>query len=176
MSRETIRVLLIEDDATFVTLIRKMLSETLTPRFVVEHAERLHDGLERLQRHPCDVVLLDLGLPDSQGLDTCAKVTAQAPKVPIVVLTVLDDEGLAVEAVKQGAQDYLMKGEMSAKLLARVLRYAIERKRLEEVSRQKAALELMNRIMMDREERIIELKQEVDALLKELGRGPKYKL
>jgi FixJ family two-component response regulator len=77
-------------------------------------------------------VLLDLGLPDSQGLETLAKTYSQAPEVPIVVLTGLDDDALGVQAVNRGAQDYLKKGQVDGELLMRTIRYAIERKRAEE--------------------------------------------
>jgi len=91
--------------------------------------------LERLLKGGIDVVLLDLGLPDSQGLETLGKVRAQAAAMPIIVLTGLDDEVTAVEAVRQGAQDYLVKGDVDSKLLWRTLRYSIERKGSEEALR-----------------------------------------
>jgi diguanylate cyclase (GGDEF)-like protein len=95
-------------------------------------------GLERLAAGGIDVVLLDLGLPDSVGLDTFTTVNTQAPQVPILVLTGLDDEALAVQVVQQGAQDYLVKGQADGDSLARAIRYAIERKRAEETIRQLA--------------------------------------
>ena len=121
-------------------------------------------------------MLLDLNLPDSRGVNTFAKVLERAPHVPVIILTAQDDMVMAMEAVRRGAQEYLVKGEADIKLLSRIIRYAIERKRAEECLKQKDALEDMNRFMMGREERVIELKQEVNHLLGELGRPAKYAL
>ncbi len=100
------------------------------PGFELEHAERLSAGVQRLERGDVDVVLLDLDLPDSRGLDTFTKLRNQAAAVPIVVLTSMDDEDQAAKAVQLGAQDYLIKGQVESELLGRSLRYAIERQRL----------------------------------------------
>ncbi len=128
---EKINILLIEDSPDDAFLIQEMLAQA-GREFELARADRLSTGLARLAEDGVDVVLLDLGLPDSQGLKTFVKVCAQAPDVPIVVLTGLDDEELAVEAVAQGAQDYLVKGQVEGHLLARAIRYAIERKRMEQ--------------------------------------------
>jgi signal transduction histidine kinase len=130
MLSDSIRVLIVEDNAGDARLIREHLADGLSLRFAVEWANRLSGGLQRLDEGGVDVVLLDLGLPDSQGLDTFAKLADRAPDVPVVVLTGLDDEALAVEALRKGAQDYLAKQDVSGATLARVLRYAIERHRL----------------------------------------------
>ncbi len=130
-----IEVLLIEDNPGDARLIQEMLAEPGKADYKLENADRLSQGLERLLEGGIDVVLLDLGLPDSQGLETLGKVRAQASAVPIIVLTGLDDEVTAVEAVRQGAQDYLVKGDVDSKLLWRALRYSIERKRSEEALR-----------------------------------------
>jgi two-component system cell cycle sensor histidine kinase/response regulator CckA len=131
-----IRVLLIEDNPGDARLIREMLVEAKAARFDLECADRLSSGLERLAEGDIDVVLLDLGLPDSQGLDTLGKMLTEPPEVPIIViLTGLDDEALAVQAVRAGAQDYLVKGQVDSNLLVRSMRYAIGRKRAEEALR-----------------------------------------
>jgi two-component system cell cycle sensor histidine kinase/response regulator CckA len=135
---EIIRVLLIEDNPGDARLIREMLAEARGALFDLECADRPSAGLERLAEGDIDVVLLDLGLPNSQGLDTCTKVYAQAPEVPIVVLTGLDDEVMGLQAIDVGAQDYLVKGQVDSNPLARALRYAIERKRAEETLRASA--------------------------------------
>ncbi|MGA9347444.1 MAG: ATP-binding protein [Anaerolineae bacterium] len=127
-----IKILLIEDNPGDARLIREMLPEVRGAAFDVEWADRLSTGLEYLAGGGIDVVLLDLSLPDSRGLGTFARTHAQAPQVPIIVLSGLDDEGLAVKAVREGAQDYLVKGQMDSDLLVRSMRYAIERKRAEE--------------------------------------------
>lgn len=131
MSDQAIKVLLTEDNFEDARLIREMLSEARNTLFDLEYADQLRWGLKRLAAGGIDVVLLDLSLPDSQGLDTFVKVYRQAPSVPIVVLTGLDDQTLAVKAVQGGAQDYLVKGQLDGNLLVRALRYAIERKRAE---------------------------------------------
>jgi signal transduction histidine kinase len=126
------KILLIEDNPGDARLIREMLTESIGARFHLECVERLSAGLERLAQGGIDVVLLDLSLPDSQGLDTFLSTHAQVPRVPIVVLTGFDDELLAAKAVQTGAQDYLIKGQVDGHLLARSMRYAIERGRVEE--------------------------------------------
>ena len=138
MNDKHIKVLLIEDNPGDVRLIREILAEVRGARFDLECADRLSAGLERLAAGGIDVILLDLGLPDSQGFDTFSKVYAQSPQAPILLLTGLDDEALAVQAVQQGAQDYLVKGQVDGNLLVRAMRYAIERKRAEEIIRQLA--------------------------------------
>ena len=132
------RVLLIEDNPGDARLISEMLAEVRSAAFDLEWADDLSTGLERLATGGIDAVLLDLSLPDSQGLDTFVKTHIHAPQVPIIVLSGLDDEELAGKAVREGAQDYLVKGNVDTNLLVRALRYAIERKRAEEA---KAKLE-----------------------------------
>jgi signal transduction histidine kinase/CheY-like chemotaxis protein len=123
------RVLLVEDNDDDVLLIQESLSET---KISIARAERLSTALEQLAKGGFDAVLLDLSLPDAQGLDTLGRVHSQAPGVPIVVLTGLNDEEAAVKAVERGAQDYLIKGQVDGHLLARALRYAIQRHKAEE--------------------------------------------
>ena len=140
MSTKPIQVLLVEDNPGDARLIREMLAEAQAQDFSVEWVSRLADGLERLDQSRVDVVLLDLGLPDSQGLDTFIMAHERAPRVPFVVLTGLADETLALTALRQGAQDYLFKGETQPNLLLRAIRYATERKQAElalEAERQK---------------------------------------
>lgn len=129
---EHIRVLLIEDNPADAAFIEEMLSEAKDISFELEWKERLSIGLERLAKKGIDVVLLDLNLPDSRGFNTFAKALAQAPEIPIVVLTGLDDETLAIRAVRTGAQDYLIKKHVNSSLLVRTIRYAIARRLGEE--------------------------------------------
>ena len=133
---ERLRVLLVEDNPADVDLIREMLPANGSVIFRLECVSRLADALAVLQGGGVDLVLLDLGLPDSQGLATFQRVKEAAPEVPLVVLTGNDDEEAAIAAVKQGAQDYLIKGQVVGNLLARAARYAIERKRAEEALRE----------------------------------------
>lgn len=131
MSQKPIKVLLIEDDFEDADFLRELLAAETDPSFEVEHVERLESGLKRLTQGGIDVVLLDLSLPDAQGLETTTKVHGKAPQVPIVVLTGLDDDTLSLEIVRRGAQDYLVKGRVDGMGLSRVMRYAMERKRLD---------------------------------------------
>jgi two-component system NtrC family sensor kinase len=127
---EKIRILLIEDNPGDARLIRELLSAEEGASFFLEHADRLSTGLARLAQGNIDVILLDLSLPDSHGLEGLNKICAQVPKVPVVVLSGLSDEAVAINAVQEGAQDYLVKGSVDSALLVRSLRYAIERQYL----------------------------------------------
>jgi diguanylate cyclase (GGDEF)-like protein/PAS domain S-box-containing protein len=120
-------VLLIEDSCEEADLIRMMLAQSRRERVRVEHVTRLSDGVTRLASAPVDVILLDFSLPDSKGMVSFQKARAAAPHVPIVILTNLDDEETALAAVREGAQDYLVKRQVDNELLLRSIRYAIER-------------------------------------------------
>jgi phosphoserine phosphatase RsbU/P len=128
-----VHVLLIEDNPGDARLIQFMINEAGSNLFEVEHVHRLSEGLERLSLGSnIGLVLSDLSLPDSQGFGTFAELHARAPHVPIIVLSGLNDTSLAVRAVHEGAQDYLIKGQVAGQLLVRAMRYAIERKRMAE--------------------------------------------
>ena len=134
MKNHNIQVLVIEDNPGDFRLIQEMLREVKDKPFHVELVENLSKALERLRQGGIDVVMSDLGLPDSQGLATFEQLHTNSPDMPIVILTsTYDDEETAVEAVSKGAQDYLVKGQVDGKLVSRVLRYAVERKHLEQV-------------------------------------------
>ncbi len=152
MSEKPIRALLIEDDPGDARLIAEMLAQVRETPFDLAHADQLSAGLMHLTAAGPDVVLLDLSLPDSEGLDTFTQVRARAPHTPILVLTGLDDEALAVQAVREGAQDYLVKGQVDSHLLARAIRYAVERKRAEDTlareSRVNAAIAELSRTLI----------------------------
>lgn len=123
---------MIEDNFRDVRLIQEMLKDASGFSFEFKHVERLDKGLERLKDDKFDVLLLDLNLPDTFGIDTFIKAHNGASHLPIVILSGAADEETAIEAVHEGAQDYLMKGEVDGKLLARSIFYAIERKQIEE--------------------------------------------
>jgi two-component system, cell cycle sensor histidine kinase and response regulator CckA len=134
MVNQTIKILLVEDNPGDVLLLQETLSEISLVTFILVNVERLSDALKQLQTEVFDVILLDLALPDSHGLDSFAKMYQQVPLIPIVVLTGMSDETLALKAMQAGAQDYLIKGRVSGgDLLMRSIRYAIERKRAEAV-------------------------------------------
>jgi two-component system sensor histidine kinase UhpB len=138
MNSLCINVLLIEDVPGDAWLVQAGLKGTSNPAYRVEWMDCLSRGLARLTEGGIDVILLDLGLPDSQGLASLAAIHALAPAVPVVVLSGADDEQLAVDAVQAGAQDFLVKAHASRHLLPRALRYAIERKRDEMALRETA--------------------------------------
>lgn len=122
-----VRVLLIEDNEGFAYFVRDVLTRQQIGRFALDAVGDLASGLAFLKRGNIDVVLLDLGLPDSGGFRTFKSVRACDPDAPIVIITCLDDKDLAVQAVREGAQDYLVKDKVDAELLVRSIRYTIER-------------------------------------------------
>jgi diguanylate cyclase (GGDEF)-like protein len=124
----SLRVLLVEDSPDDGELVREMLEEVLGSRLELERLERLSDALGHLERSPVDCVVLDMGLPDAQGLESVRRIQATSGNVPIVILSGSDDEETAAQAVHEGAQDYLMKGQVDGHLLSRAIRYAIQRK------------------------------------------------
>ena len=136
MNDQPVKVLLVEDNLDDSQLVRAWLAEVKGSPFCVEWTDRLSEGLARLATGGIDVVLLDLSLPDSRGLDTFSRVHRQAPQIPVVILTDFDDELVAEKAVRGGAQDYLVKGQEGPNSLARTVRYAIERRRGEEIRTQ----------------------------------------
>ena len=134
------KVLLVEDNPVEARLIQDLVRKTCADQYKVERVDRLSAATRMLREKAFGVLLLDLVLPDSQGLDTLAMVHAQAPGVPIIVLTGIDDETLAATAVQMGAQDYLVKAEVDGRMLERSMRYAIERSRAEAQLRHQASL------------------------------------
>jgi two-component system cell cycle response regulator len=136
-----IKIILVEDNSADARLIQEMLKDTGPETFEYEWVNNLSSGLKRLSETRFDALLLDLGLPDSNGLGTLERLLSRASEVPIIVLTGLADEVTGVEAVQKGAQDYLVKGSVSSDLLLRAVRYAIERKKL--------MLELRNLSLLD---------------------------
>lgn len=132
MKNKPVKILLIEDNAGDARLLKEMLSDGGPDSFTLLWADWLSEGLEQLETEEIDVVLLDLSLPDSQGLDTFTRVHARKPQMPVIVLSGLSDEKVSIKAVREGAQDYLIKGQVDNNLLTRAIRYAIERKQAEE--------------------------------------------
>jgi diguanylate cyclase (GGDEF)-like protein len=131
MSPKLKTLLLVEDNLGDARLIREMLNEPNSLNTELTQLESMTAAETHLAKHAVDVILLDLGLPDAQGLEAIRRAHAAAPGVPLVVLTGLDDESLAVQALQLGVQDYLIKGQIDARGLLRAVRYAIERKTME---------------------------------------------
>jgi signal transduction histidine kinase len=147
-----VKLLLVEDNAGDARLIEEGLKEAGREEFELERVDRLATACDRLAGGGIDLVLLDLGLPDSVGLETFHRAHERTPDVPFIVLTGLDDQDLAVRAVQEGAQDYLVKGQVSSNLLVRAIRYAIER----EQARQK--IQALNAQL---EQRVVERTREL---------------
>jgi serine phosphatase RsbU (regulator of sigma subunit) len=142
MSKKTTRILLVEDNPGDARLIKEMLAEGDEARHEVEWAERLEAAIERLGAEAFDLVLLDLSLPDSRGIDTYSRIGRHAKSTPIIMMTGLSDESVALDLVQKGAQDYLVKGDVDSGQLQRVIRYGIERGRmLEELRNSKRSLQ-----------------------------------
>jgi signal transduction histidine kinase len=148
MNQASTHVLLIEDNPGDADLVRLRLVES-NPKVAVSCVNRLADGIASLQQNPPSLVLLDLNLPDSHGAETFRKLLDKAPDVPVVILSGQDDQALAIKALQQGAQDYLVKGGVTSAALDRAMRYAIERQamiRSLEMSR-KQQLEFKNQFL-----------------------------
>jgi PleD family two-component response regulator len=143
------RVLLVEDNPGDLRLIAEALRESPSVEFRITSRALLGDAIEQLETVPFDAVLLDLSLPDSQGLSTVQRLLAAAPGMPTVVLTGVDDEELGSRAIASGAQEFLVKGQVDGDTLRRTLRYAIERCRLEEQLSQASRTLALGRVRGD---------------------------
>ena len=133
---DQLRVLVVEDNPADADFIQETLEETGLVSFRIESVSRLSQAFTRLESKGIDLVFLDLGLPDSQGLQTLHKFRQALPEVPVIVLTGTDDQELALTAVRDGAQDYLVKGQFNRSLLTRAARYAVERQKAETALRE----------------------------------------
>jgi PAS domain S-box-containing protein len=131
LNNRTVKLLLVEDSRSDARIIRESLADAYGTEFKVLWVERLAEACEKLATEELDIVLVDLNLPDSRGLQTLSRIRHEAPKLPTIALTGLDDQELALEAVRQGAQDYLVKSRLDGEVLGRTMRYAIERVRAE---------------------------------------------
>ena len=150
MDINTLKILLIEDNPADADWIGEILIEEKLAGLKLKHANRVNEGLQILSQDYFDAVLLDLSLPDSQGIDNIALVKRQAPELPIIVLTSLNDQNMAIQSVRQGAQDYLIKGGFEKELLIKSIRYAIERQRTQETLRQQAERERLMGKMLEK--------------------------
>ena len=127
MDSNAIKILLVEDNPGDARLLQEIFKEGKTAKFEIVLVDKISEAIRTLTEKDFDVILLDLSLPDSKGIDTFRKISKEKPQIPVVLLTGLDDEALAVKLVQEGAQDYLVKGQINNKILLRSVRYAVER-------------------------------------------------
>jgi signal transduction histidine kinase len=166
------KLLLVEDNPGDAGLVRLALEEASGPewKFEMLRVERLSEAVEALKQSSFDLVLLDLSLPDAHGFDTVVRMRNAAPTLPIVIMTGLDDQALAIEAMRRGAQDYLVKGQVDSAWLARAVRYAIERKRTEaQINRQLQRQTVLNEINQAITS-TLDLQSVMDILLDKIGK------
>lgn len=146
MEDSQINILLVEDNPQDARLIKEEISGVMDIVFDFKTTESLQDTFLFIDKNIVDVILLDLSLPDSNGIETFHKMKEKTDKIPVVILSGLKDEELALHAVQEGAQDYLVKGEIDAKLLVKAIRYAIERHKIyRELESCKAELERLKK-------------------------------
>jgi len=166
------RLLLIEDDLADAGVLRTALSEAAATDFAFRlvHVEKLSEALQLLRDNSFDLILLDLSLPDAWGMEAVIRVKEAAPTLPIVVVTDLDDEEVAVEAMRNGAQDYWVKGQINRSMLVRAIRYAIERKKadvqLQQQRERQAILHQVNIAVTS----TLDLQSVIQILLDEIAR------
>ena len=183
-----IRILCIDDNPDSILVTRRVLGKSNT-QYQVDAASDAKEGMSKILSQAYDLVLCDYRLPVTSGVDFVSQLCAQGLEVPVVVVTSAGSERIAVEAMKRGAYDYIVKDSSYDDILPEVIRQVLERhherkererlvaernEAIEALKKEKADLEQMNKVMLNREGRILELKQEVNALLQEFGRSPKY--
>ncbi len=127
MYDKIIKILYVEDDMDHAVLIRELLEEIKNVHYKLTHVQRFDEALLEIDNEDYDIVLLDLSLPDEQGVNTVARVCEQALDIPVVVISGTDDETMAIKALQKGADEYLVKGKVKSHSLSRILRYAIMR-------------------------------------------------
>lgn len=184
MNSQAIYVLLVEDDIDYSSLLRRRLMGGLNQgsgqSFIVAQASLFREALDYVTNHPAEVIVLDLNLPDKAGLDTLVRMHQAAPNAATIVLTGRDDQLLASQALRLGAQDYLVKGNFNTELLVRTIRYAIDRKHseqaLSEVAKQlhqvkhlKAPGAISDEIVHDFDSLLAKMADQNSLALSELG-------
>jgi two-component system, sensor histidine kinase and response regulator len=168
VDEKLLQILLVEDNPGDVYIITELLKSSQI-KFEVNRSSKLTDAIKLSGEHEFDVILLDLGLPDSFGLETLRRIQSMELSVPVVVMTGLDDEEVAVTAVKEGAQDYLVKNSLTPEIILRAIRYAIERKKLfKEVTEAKEALQKLNEELDQKIQMRTHELAEINSELKEL--------
>jgi diguanylate cyclase (GGDEF)-like protein len=163
-----LKILLVEDNLADADWLEEILLEANLPNLELCHVQRVKDALAVLDNHSFDAILLDMSLPDSQGIDNITQVKYKVPELPIIVLTALNDQDMAIESVRQGAQDYLIKGRFDKELLLRSIHYAIERQRNEATLRQQAAREKLMAKMLERIHQSLDLQEVLQTTVTEI--------
>ena len=163
MKNKNISILLVEDNPSDAALVRELLGEANSVQFELTHCNMLGSALALLSKENFGIILLDLSLPDGKGLETVVRTHTAMPNIPIVVLSGLGDEELAARALHEGAQDYLVKGQIDSNLLIRAIRYAIERKQVEDALRK-----AHDRLELRVQERTADLVEANQQLLREI--------
>ena len=135
MEKKDIHILAVEDNPADLRLLREILKDSVEPRFTISHCERIAECIEKLKNDKFDIVLLDMNLPDSHGLEGLENIVKEKSDIPVILFTGIEDEGLGMQAIKNQATDYLVKSKIDASLLIRSIRYSIERKKAEEILR-----------------------------------------
>jgi diguanylate cyclase (GGDEF)-like protein len=163
-----IKVLLIEDNPDDALILKRMISKLQSPEIELDWCDSCAEGHKKLEENNFDFVILDLSLPDSHGLDTVKKTADKYPRIPVVVMTGLDDDEVGMQAVQNGAQDYLIKGQVNSSLLGRVIRYSMERKRSEiELEEKNMRLEELTgrlKTMLDQTDGLVRFNREISKL------------
>ena len=171
-AQRELRLLVVEDDPVDRTMLNRLLKRSSLAVAEINCVDRVARALECVGQSSFDVILLDLGLPDSEGMDAVMQLQAEAPDIPIIVLTGLDDEEAATRAVQKGVQDFLVKGQVDGNLLVRSIRYALERKKAErelQLAEQRYRTIFENSavaiMMVDREEHLVSWNSYTERLL-----------
>lgn len=169
MHPESLHVLLVEDSPTDAQLFQHVFLRAAIGTWSLVHAERLSEAVDYCQNQSFDVALLDLRLPDSDGLETITQFNQAAPEIPIIILTATDDEELALQAMAQGAQDYLVKDQVTTQLLRRSVRYAVERS---QIIQQLRSSEKKTLKALDKERELNQLKSYFVSMVSHEFRNP----
>ncbi len=169
MDIRAVKILIVEDDEVYSRLSSHRLHSGGNIRYEHTQVKSLNAACEILLHRPFDLILLDLNIEDSSGIETLRRMVKAAGSLPVVVLTGSDD--LALAALREGAQDYVVKGEEDSRVLTKIIYYAIERKRAEErLLLRTRELEQLNRVMLGREQKMTELEKEIALMQKRLSR------